>query len=97
EWTALFIRLANHGIAVGRLRAGLEGFEDHALVARLGAEARLGIDADQLDAGRHAERLRRLIGERGLEKIADDRSRVLAAGDTAAERARPIVTEIDAD
>ncbi len=45
--------------------------------ARTGRDAHAGlrIDADQLDAGRHAERHRRLVGERHLEEVPDDRRR----------------------
>ena len=43
-------------VIVRRRGARLEGFEDRAALARAGAHAALGVDADQLDAGRHAER-----------------------------------------
>ena len=55
-------------IIVGRRGAGLEGFEDDARHRRAGAHAGLRIDADELDAGRHAERNGRLVGERHFQK-----------------------------
>src|SRR6201999_2519973 len=61
-----------------------------------GARAGLEIDADELDAGRHAERHRRFVGERDLQEVLDDRGRENAAGHAAAERARLVVTDIDA-
>lgn len=41
--TALF---TDHRIDIGRLRAGLKGFENRGLSTGLGAQTRLGIDAD---------------------------------------------------
>src|SRR5208282_4308191 len=76
--------------------AGLEGFEDHVGVARGGAHAGFGVDADELDAGRHAERDRRLVGERDFEEIADHRRREVTTGRQPRDVARLVVTHVDA-
>src|SRR5260221_13531863 len=54
--SAIGIGDADHRIIIRWRGAWLEGLEDRAArIARPGAHAGLGIDADQLDAGRHAE------------------------------------------
>ena len=82
---------ADDRVAVGRRGAGLERFEDDVRVARAGAHAALGVDADELDARRHAERNRRLVGERHLQEIAHDRRGEMAAGGEPPDMARLVV------
>src|SRR5262249_23331166 len=93
----VWVAHADHCIVVGRRGARLEGFQDHPLIARSCAHAALGINADELDAGRHAERYSRFVGKRDLHEITHDRGRQHTAGSATAEVARLVVAEIDAD
>src|SRR6185437_11873344 len=64
---------ADGGIIVRRRRPGLEGLQDGlARIAWARPQAGLGIDPNQLDAGRNLERDRRLVGERELQEIPRD-------------------------
>ena len=92
---AVAIVVADHRIVVRRRSAGFEGFQDRALRLRTRTRAGLGVDADQLDAGRHAERHRGLVGQCDFEEVLDHRGSQRAAGLAAAERAR-LVVAIDA-
>src|SRR2546430_10509496 len=94
---AVGIADADRRIVVGRRGTWLEGFQDNALIAGACPHAAPWIDADELDAGRHAERHRRLVRERDLHEIAHDRGRQHAAGRAAAEMARLVIAEINAD
>ena len=87
----------DHAVIIRRRGAGLEGFREWSAFARAAPHAGLGVDADQLDAGGHLERNRRLVGERELEEVLDDRRGEMAAGGALAEIARLVVADIDAD
>src|SRR4249919_2539537 len=65
-WQApILVGNANGGVIFRRRGARLERFQDGtAAIARAGAHATLGIDANQPDAGGNLERGRRLVGER---------------------------------
>ena len=79
--SAVGIGNADDRVIVRRRGARLEGFQDGP--AAFAGPARmpvLEIDPDQLDAGRHPERNRRLVGERKLQEIAGDRRGEMAAG-----------------
>src|SRR6202158_6463928 len=68
-------------VIIRRRGARLEGFQNGpAAVARASAHTGLGVDADQLDAGRDLERYSRLVGERELQEGAGDRARQMGAG-----------------
>src|SRR5207302_1181010 len=93
---AIGVGNTDDGVVVGRRGAGLEGLEDGAsALTRPCSHAGLGVDPHQLDAGRHLERDRRLVGERDIEEAARDRGCDMAAGALAAKRARLVVAEID--
>src|SRR3974390_1179199 len=91
------IAIANYRIVVGRRGAGFEGFQNNPLATRPGALSGPKVDADQLDARRHAEGHRRFFGERDLHKILHDRRRQVGAGRAAREVTRLVVAHIDAD
>src|SRR5207244_12974753 len=55
------------------------------------------LDANKLDAGGHLEGNRGLVGERELQEILGDRRGQMTAGHAAAEIARLVETDIDAD
>src|SRR6187455_984702 len=82
-------------IVVGRRRARLEGFENATRGARRDACATLGVDADKLEAGRHAEWHARLVGKRELQEVLHDRRRGVTTRCAARDVARLVVTEID--
>src|SRR5258708_30100970 len=91
---------AAHGgdcVVFGRSGSGLEGFQYDARGSGPGALTGLDVDADELDAGRHAERHCRLVGQRRLEEILGDRRREVAAGSVAAEMARLVVAHVNTD
>ncbi len=84
-------------VGVRRGGARLERFEDRAgPFARAGAGAGGEVDADQLDARRHAERRRRLVLQRLLQEVQGDGAREAAAGRPVAQRARLVVADVDA-
>src|SRR3981081_1774182 len=96
--TAVSIGNADHGVIIRRRGTRLEGFEDGpAAIARTGPHSGRLIDADQLDAGRHLERDRWLVGERKLQEGAGARRRQMSAGRTLAEVARLVIAHVDAD
>src|SRR5215212_7848069 len=84
------LRLRRHVFRRGL--AGLEGFEDRAAALPACAGAGGGIDADQLDAGGHAKRRRRLVLERQLHEVAEHRRSILAGRRRVAEGLRLVVT-----
>src|SRR5215470_19331160 len=85
------------GIVFGRCGAGLEGFQNGARGSRPGTLAGLDVDADELDAERHAERHRWFVGQRCPEEIPGDRRREMPSGGAATEMTRLVVSHIDAD
>ena len=80
-----------------RILRGLERLHDGLGIARARRQTGLQVHADELDAGRSAERNWRLVSKSDLEKFADDRRGDIAAR-LAMTHGRGIVeTHIDAD
>src|SRR5437879_9997500 len=89
---------ADGGVIVRRRGARLERFQDGAAaLARSGAHAALGIDANQPDTGGNLERGRRLVGERELHEILDDRRGGMAALRGPAQAAGLVIAKIETD
>src|SRR6185295_10806384 len=86
------------GVTVRRRGARLERFQDGAAaLARSGAHAALGIDANQPDTGGNLERGRRLVGKRELHEILDDRRGGMAALRGPAQTAGLVIAKIEPD
>src|SRR5207248_5930685 len=98
-WHAsILVGNADGGVIIRRHGARLERFQDGAAaLARTGARAALGIDANQPDAGGNLERGRRLVGERELHEIFDDRSGGMASLRRPAQTAGLVVAKIETD
>src|SRR5262249_13440154 len=87
---------SNDRVIVRRRGAGLEGLEDLPALSAARAHAGARVEPRQLEAGGRAERHGRLVGERGLEEVLDDRRGELTAGRATAEMPRLVEADIAA-
>src|SRR5262245_14745573 len=89
--------VTNDRVAVRRGGSWLERFENCPLGARASARSALQVDTDELDPWRHAERRRRLVGKRDLQKFLHDRCGEMTTGGAATKMTRLVVAKINSD